>query len=516
MGRAVETRSLPHVMGRSSGMALERLVLFFPIGCDLSGVRVSYSAEHPMTFRPIIFMLALVSLPGGCSQQGETAGFPGELEFRGEQPLLPGLNVDTGWIPELSPASVRATVTAGGAIVVVARATTNGSSLDPVAGSGELSVEGALALEVSARIDAAGFEYEGVVESFEYAIAPQATVFDPFALDQSVVVSAELPAQELGSVPIPSVPGATLVLEVTGGLIDTQFQGTCAEAAGGLGQYTGRTTMTGTIECASTIQLEIPLVGTETFGPFAFTVPVPELVTPMDLGTVSLTTGEVVADAGVCAGAGGTAGATSNGPAGTGAGPGGGTADTSGGGPTNSSGPMDTDTDSTSDDGTGVCGDGVINGAEVCDGADLAGEDCGSLGLERGMLACADDCSAFDTSACTAEQDGDCCTENGTPGCSDPTCSASVCMVDPFCCTDEWDAVCTGHANGSNGQGNECDICGAGCAQPLCQTGEAQSMCQGMNACVDAICAVDGVCCSGTWDQPCVDQVATVCGLTCP
>ena len=48
----------------------------------------------------------------------------------------------------------------------------------------------------------------------------------------------------------------------------------------------------------------------------------------------------------------------------------------------------------------GVCGDGVINGPEVCDGHDLGGETCDSLGLLYGELGCLDDCSGFDTSGC--------------------------------------------------------------------------------------------------------------------
>lgn len=46
-----------------------------------------------------------------------------------------------------------------------------------------------------------------------------------------------------------------------------------------------------------------------------------------------------------------------------------------------------------------VCGDGVAVGGEACDGADLAGETCVSLGYSGGALACDGSC-AFDTSAC--------------------------------------------------------------------------------------------------------------------
>jgi cysteine-rich repeat protein len=47
-----------------------------------------------------------------------------------------------------------------------------------------------------------------------------------------------------------------------------------------------------------------------------------------------------------------------------------------------------------------TCGDDVVDGDDVCDGTDLAGEDCVSLGFDAGTLACAVDCSGFDTSGC--------------------------------------------------------------------------------------------------------------------
>lgn len=51
-----------------------------------------------------------------------------------------------------------------------------------------------------------------------------------------------------------------------------------------------------------------------------------------------------------------------------------------------------------------TCGNGVVEGDEVCDGDDLGGEACEELGMfDGGELACAEDCT-FDTSACAAPQ----------------------------------------------------------------------------------------------------------------
>lgn len=52
----------------------------------------------------------------------------------------------------------------------------------------------------------------------------------------------------------------------------------------------------------------------------------------------------------------------------------------------------------------GQCGDGVAEGAEVCDGADVRGATCGPL--EVGVMRCAPSCDGFDVSECRrVEQD---------------------------------------------------------------------------------------------------------------
>jgi hypothetical protein len=51
-----------------------------------------------------------------------------------------------------------------------------------------------------------------------------------------------------------------------------------------------------------------------------------------------------------------------------------------------------------------VCGDEVREGAEVCDGTDFGGQTCADVpGFVDGTLGCAADCTAFDTSQCSAD-----------------------------------------------------------------------------------------------------------------
>lgn len=51
------------------------------------------------------------------------------------------------------------------------------------------------------------------------------------------------------------------------------------------------------------------------------------------------------------------------------------------------------------------CGDDEKKGIEICDGEDLDGQDCLSLGFGPGDLDCLDNCSGFDTDACGEKND---------------------------------------------------------------------------------------------------------------
>jgi len=48
---------------------------------------------------------------------------------------------------------------------------------------------------------------------------------------------------------------------------------------------------------------------------------------------------------------------------------------------------------------------------------------------------------------------GDCCADNGSPGCQDTACCALVCNGDPFCCAVLWDDIC------GNKAAEQCEVC---------------------------------------------------------
>lgn len=202
-----------------------------------------------------------------------------------------------------------------------------------------------------------------------------------------------------------------------------------------------------------------------------------------------------------------------------------------------------------------VCGNGIAEDGEACDGGDFGDNSCQSEGFDGGILfGCSDDCQSYDTSACVDFSDG-CCYDNGTPGCTDMTCADEVCMADPYCCNVEWDAQCASLAT------TFCDICNTAdvCGNNVAEEGET---CDGLDvgtetcadqghlggtltcngdctaydtdACYDSnccepslglgcdddectttVCNIDDWCCEVEWDAACASIAFENCGELC-
>ncbi len=78
-------------------------------------------------------------------------------------------------------------------------------------------------------------------------------------------------------------------------------------------------------------------------------------------------------------------------------------------------------------EGCRTCGDGMLSMAELCDGTQLNGETCQSQGYGGGTLACAPDCTALDTSGCTPLPSCGDGVRNGTEQCDGADLAGSSC-----------------------------------------------------------------------------------------
>ncbi len=145
-----------------------------------------------------------------------------------------------------------------------------------------------------------------------------------------------------------------------------------------------------------------------------------------------------------------------------------------------------------------ACTDNVDNDADGltdCDDPDCAGDpscvvpgtetDCAD-GLDNdqdGSTDCGDSDCTFEP-ACDAG-DGDCCTANGSPGCVDEPGEDCVCAADPFCCNNQWDAICASEYQNQ---------CGGSCAGTEICTNGLDDDGDGFADCDDSDCAAEPSC----------------------
>jgi hypothetical protein len=151
------------------------------------------------------------------------------------------------------------------------------------------------------------------------------------------------------------------------------------------------------------------------------------------------------------------------------------------------------------------CEDGsVCNGLEQCNGAGQC-----QPGTPPGAGT-----SCTDGNACNGDETcnslGSCVL--GTPPVvnDNNACTADAC--DP---TGGVSHIPLPDGTACNGSGVcQAGACSLTCSHPLCSTGAA--LVSGCNSCVTSICSVDSFCCVNFWDGACVNEVSSVCHLSCP
>ncbi len=245
-----------------------------------------------MSIRRAILVLGL----WGCSSDG---GTPPGIVFHGEDQPFSGFMADTGLQPPGSPVQIQFKVGAMGKITAEAHATSGGPDGAPVvaavAGSGALAVEGGFDLAARLKVDVSGVpKYDGDVpglDSIDLAFHGSA-MFDPFLVGKSVTATADVPMTKLPPIPLPGgLPGDLLLTIDTGSTVTVTFEGTCAASSGGMAQYQGQTTTSGTLKIKPTVELKVPIVGTKSFDLPEQSVPIPPIARGLDLGTQKVSGG---------------------------------------------------------------------------------------------------------------------------------------------------------------------------------------------------------------------------------
>lgn len=152
-----------------------------------------------------------------------------------------------------------------------------------------------------------------------------------------------------------------------------------------------------------------------------------------------------------------------------------------------------------------------VNGAIYCEAptaCGFAGDACGPATACCNGLTCESDACCVPAGESQCLIDGDCC---------EGTCESGTCLA--FCGNGLVDAGEVCEWPGSPGNCGAGERCSGDCTEcvnvchDVCVTGEA--MLASCNACAADVCAADSFCCSGSWDQVCVDEASEICGA-CP
>ncbi len=157
----------------------------------------------------------------------------------------------------------------------------------------------------------------------------------------------------------------------------------------------------------------------------------------------------------------------------------------------------------------GDCGDGVVEGVEVCDGTQLGDATCEAVGYGAGEISCDDVCE-LDLSGCTDPfceltciGEGDICVGRDAAHSS----CAVECAADATC-DDDGFTCCMGGCVDLQSDPNNCGACGVPC-QGDCVNGACGDACGGQ-------CVAPQECCAGS----CVDTSTSLancgtCGSAC-
>ncbi|MCK6589040.1 MAG: M57 family metalloprotease [Polyangiaceae bacterium] len=93
-----------------------------------------------------------------------------------------------------------------------------------------------------------------------------------------------------------------------------------------------------------------------------------------------------------------------------------------------------------------------------------------------------------------------------TSGCD--ACVTQICAADPYCCSTSWDSQCVQEVNSICGL--SCGAQPAPCAHSVCTTGV--KLAANCSSCATTVCAKDPYCCNTKWDGTCVNEAKSWCG----
>jgi hypothetical protein len=219
----------------------------------------------------LVALLSSSALPG-CDDDENAAG-AGELTLAGEAELFPSLEYSTGLVPVGSPVQASFTVSATGKSTLEAKAIASGSESDAtlsgVPDSGRFAIEGGFALIGQLKIDIDGLpSYDGPIPGIENVEIPIVgeTKYSPFSIGKAVSARADVPPSDLPGIPLPGgIPGQLVIAIAEGSFVELSLSPSCAGVDGSDARYVGSVDRAGVLVLAPRVEVEVPILGTQSF-----------------------------------------------------------------------------------------------------------------------------------------------------------------------------------------------------------------------------------------------------------
>lgn len=236
--------------------------------------------------------LALVACTTETVGTGENDGNQtSALVFKGEQEPLKGFDKKIDLKADGVPAEATFEVSAAGKLSIEAGAKRDDKKLAGVPGSGKVSLDLHFKMAGHLKVETAIKTYDGDIPGLENLDIPitGSAAFDPFLLDGSSDLAATLPTVALPEIPLGSIPGSLLLTIQPESKITTTFKGVCLSVKDGKASYQGSTNTSGSLVVKATLKLDLPMPLNKSIDLPNFTVPLPSLATPLDLGSIDAT-----------------------------------------------------------------------------------------------------------------------------------------------------------------------------------------------------------------------------------
>lgn len=240
-------------------------------------LRASSTTTHRLRLRSglltatLFALLSFSALPG-CDDEENATG-AGELTLAGESELFPSLEYSTGLVPAGSPVQASFTVSATGKSTLEAKAIASGSESSPtlsgVPDSGRFAIEGGFALVGQLKIDIDGLpSYDGPIPGIENVEIPIVgeTKYSPFSIGKAVSARADVPPSDLPGIPLPGgIPGQLVIAIAEGSFVELSLSASCAGVDGSDASYVGSIERAGVLVLAPRVEVEVPIIGTQSF-----------------------------------------------------------------------------------------------------------------------------------------------------------------------------------------------------------------------------------------------------------